>query len=149
MAFTPGDHVHVANFGKGIVRDVQNAERYRIEVKGRSMIVAASQLSAVDDRKRRAQGEGEKPFADVPATLARAHAPVEIDLHGMTAAEAVAALDTFLNDAILAAFTQVRVIHGRSGGRLKAVVHERLHELPPVRSFRLDASNPGVTIVAL
>ena len=67
----------------------------------------------------------------------------------MTVEEAVAALDIFLNDALLAGHADVRVIHGRSGGRLKAAVHARLKQLPVVRAFRLDPANAGVTIVTL
>jgi DNA mismatch repair protein MutS2 len=61
----------------------------------------------------------------------------------------VAALDTFLNDAILAGVDEARVIHGRSGGRVKAAVHARLKRLAAVRGYRLDPANPGVTIVTL
>ena len=39
------------------------------------------------------------------------------------------------------------LIHGRSGGTLKATVHARLVRLPAVSRFRLDPRNPGVTIV--
>jgi DNA mismatch repair protein MutS2 len=67
----------------------------------------------------------------------------------MTAADAVAALEAFVSDAILAGLTEVHVIHGQSGGRLKAAVHTRLRGLPAVRRFRLDARNPGVTVVEL
>ena len=67
----------------------------------------------------------------------------------MTVEEAVAALDSFLNDALLAGHAEVRVIHGRSGGRLKAAVHARLKQLPVVRAARLDPANAGVTIVTL
>ncbi len=65
----------------------------------------------------------------------------------MTAEEAVAAVDAFLDDAILASHTEVRIIHGRSGGRLRAAVHKRLRAISSVRSFRLDETNPGVTVV--
>ena len=147
MAFRSGDHVHVANLGKGIVREVRNKDLYLVEIKGRSMIVAGTQLRGIEGRNRGVNPVGAQ--SDPAGTLTRAHAPAEIDLHGMTAAEAVAALDAFLNDALLAALAEVRVIHGRSGGRVKAAVHHRLRELPSIRNFRVDPANPGVTIVGL
>ena len=67
----------------------------------------------------------------------------------MTVDEAVAALDVFLNEALLAGHPQVQVIHGRSGGLLKRAVHARLKQLPAIRAFRLDPRNPGMTIVSL
>jgi DNA mismatch repair protein MutS2 len=148
VPFKPGDHVHVAIFGKGIIRDVRNSGRYAVEVKGRSMIVHESELTATHDRKRR-PSDAVEPAVAVPESLTRRHASTTLDLHGRTVEEAVAALDSFLNDAILAGLNDVRVIHGRSGGRLKAAVHARLKMLSSVRGFRLDTSNSGVTIVCL
>jgi DNA mismatch repair protein MutS2 len=65
----------------------------------------------------------------------------------MTAEQAVMALEGFISDAILAGHESVQVIHGRSGGRLKAAVHARLRELPSIAGFRVDPANDGVTIV--
>lgn len=142
----PGDHVHVAAFGKGIVREVRNGGRCLVEVKGRAMLVNEKQLAPLDPPKSGAKS-GEPPGPAVPEPLARPHAAASLDLHGMTMEEAVTALDTFVNDALLAGLADVRVIHGRSGGRLKAAVHARLKLLPPVRAWRVDSANPGVTIV--
>ena len=50
-SFRPGDHVHVASFGKGVVREVRNGGRYLVELKGRSMVVTGSQLTG-GERKR-------------------------------------------------------------------------------------------------
>ena len=148
MTFERGDHVHVAHFGKGIVREVRNGGRYLVELKGRSMVVMASQIALVEERARRG-ADVSLPAVGLPGELARTHAATSVDLHGMTAEEAMAAVDGFLDAAILAGHAEVRIIHGRSGGRLRAVVHTRLRGLPPVRSFRLDETNPGVTIVVL
>jgi DNA mismatch repair protein MutS2 len=149
VPFRPGEHVHVAAFGKGVVREVRNGGRYLVEVKGRAMLVAAAQLTVVETGKRAVTSGDDRATSGVPPELARTQAPQSIDLHGMTAGEAVAALDVFLSDAILAGFGEARVIHGRSGGRLKRAVHDRLRCLPSIRGFRLDPANAGVTIVTL
>ena len=54
-----------------------------------------------------------------------------------------------LNEALLADVDVLRLIHGKSGGRIRAALHGRLRELPGVRGFRLDPHNEGVTIVTL
>jgi DNA mismatch repair protein MutS2 len=149
MQFDAGDHVHVAVFGKGVVREVRNGERYLVEVKGSAMVVTAAQLTAVETRKRRQKENADTPSSGMPAALARTHAPRAIDLHGLTSEEAIAALDAFLNDAILGGVDEARVIHGRGGGRLRTAVHDRLKRLPSIRRYRLDPANPGVTIVTL
>lgn len=147
--FTVGDHVQVASLGKGVVREVRNGNRYLVEVKSRSLLVDGAQLTPGDGRKRATTKGADQQVSQVAETMTRSHAPASIDLHGMTTDEAVAAFDTFLNDAILAGLAELRVIHGRSGGRLKSAVHGRLKVVTCVRAFRLDPSNPGVTLVTL
>lgn len=121
-----------------------------VEIKGRAILLDEAQLSPVDVRKRRApRGTPAAPAAGAGDALGRSHAAASIDLHGMTSDAAVAALDAFLNDAILAGLAEVRVIHGRTGGRLKAAVHARLKGMNAVQSYHLDPANPGVTVVRL
>ena len=146
MPFDAGDPVHVASLGKGIVREVRGGGRYRVEIKGRTMIVLETQLSRVDSRSTRADASASEAAWQAPLPT-RAHVPASIDLHGMTTDAAQSALNEFLSDAILAGHHEIRVIHGRSGGRLKAMVHARLRAMTAVRAFRLDPVNPGVTIV--
>ena len=150
MSFAPGDEVHVAALGKGVVREVRNGRRYLVELKGRAIVAVESQLTRVSGRKRADARGSSSPKTSVPdSSGTRSHVSPSLDLHGLTVEEAVAALDTFLNDALLAGHPEARVIHGRSGGRLKAAVHARLKQLAAVRAFRLDPTNAGVTIVTL
>ena len=150
MAFAPGDDVHVVNLGKGIVREVRTRGRYVVELKGRSLVVSEAQMELVRPRPRRAETLAvSEPAAQDGRLPAPRHAASILDLHGLTSAEALVALDAFLSDALLAAHGEVHVIHGRSGGTLRAAVHKRLREIPSVRAFRVDPHNPGVTIVQL
>ena len=69
---------------------------------------------------------------------------------GMTVDEAVPALEKYLDDAYLAHLPQVRVVHGRGTGALKAAVHRQLKKLKYVKEFRLGEfgeGDSGVTIV--
>ena len=146
MAFAPGDRVHVVRLGSGVVREIRNGGRYLIEIKGKTMIVEGDQMQRAE-AERKGRGMNSAPIEPHPKSTPSAAA--SLDLHGKTVEESVAALDLFLNDAILSALAEVRVIHGKSGGRVKSAVHRRLRELPPVRSFRIDPANSGVTIVSL
>jgi DNA mismatch repair protein MutS2 len=128
---------------------VRNGGRYLVEIKGRAMIVEGSALTSAGETRRRQVSARAQPVAPIPERLARTHAAASLDLHGMTVDEALSALESFLNEAILAGHAEVRVIHGRSGGRLKAAVHRRLKQVSSVRGFRIDPANPGLTIVAL
>ena len=74
----------------------------------------------------------------------------EINLIGLTVDEAIPQLDKYLDDAYLARLPQVRVVHGRGTGALKAGVHKHLKKLKYVKEFRLGEfgeGGTGVTIV--
>lgn len=74
----------------------------------------------------------------------------EVNLIGMTVDEAIPVLDKYLDDAYLAHLPQVRVVHGRGTGALKAGVHHHLKKLSYVKEYRLGEfgeGDTGVTIV--
>lgn len=148
IPFKPGDRVHVAALGTGIIRDVRNNDRCLVEIKGRAVLVAASALEPVEAKRTKSGKRGRLEPGAVEAEQASGP-PVSIDLHGKTVLEALDALDAFLSDSLVAGAGVLHVIHGRSGGHIKRAVHARLAHLPSVRSFRLDPRNPGVTIVEL
>jgi DNA mismatch repair protein MutS2 len=76
-----------------------------------------------------------------------ASASPSLDLHGQTVAEALNAVEAFVNDVLLDGHHEVRIIHGRGGGKVKTAVHRYLRELAAVASYRIDPNNAGVTIV--
>jgi dsDNA-specific endonuclease/ATPase MutS2 len=70
-------------------------------------------------------------------------------VHGLTVADALTRTDDALDDALRRNADGVRLIHGRSGGRIRSAVHARLRAIPSVRAFRIDPRNEGVTVVTL
>ena len=76
----------------------------------------------------------------------------EVYLRRLTVDEALLKLDKYLNDAFMAGFYQVRVIHGKGTGRLRQVVREQLAKHSLVKSYRpgeYGEGEDGVTIVEL
>lgn len=76
----------------------------------------------------------------------------EVDLRGMTAEEALDAVDQYLSDAALAGFTHVGIIHGKGTGVLRREVGRHLKKHTLVKSQRLgnwNEGDTGVTIVEL
>jgi dsDNA-specific endonuclease/ATPase MutS2 len=63
----------------------------------------------------------------------------------MTVPDALAALPVFLDRAIRAGLTHVEIVHGISGGRLRAAVRTYLADMPAVTCAAPDERNPGVT----
>jgi DNA mismatch repair protein MutS2 len=144
MTFSEGDRVHLAGLGTGIVREARSGGRYAIEIKGRVVVAAACDLELASGHRTPHKATS---VANVGTAGRNVAGPRSIDLHGKTAAEVRDALESFVNDALLAGHHEVRVIHGRSGGRVKTAVHQYLRRLTAVASFRLDPHNAGVTIV--
>ena len=75
--------------------------------------------------------------------------PTEVDLRGMDAVEAVCVLERYLDEAMRANLTQVRIIHGKGTGTLRAAVQQALKKNKFIKQFRLGQygeGEDGVTI---
>ena len=73
----------------------------------------------------------------------------ELDMHGMRAQEASERINKYLDDAILAGFPSVRILHGKGTGALRQVVHAALKEYPYVANYKpasFDEGGEGVTV---
>lgn len=138
------------------MREVRNKGRLLVEVNGRALIFDASTVRDAGRGASRSsstssrlpdddQGPGVRGLVE-PAAASRTR---EIDLHGCTVGEALARLDEALDFCMRDDVSELRIIHGRSGGRLRTAVHQRLSGVSSVRRFRLDPDNPGVTLVRL
>ena len=141
----PGDLVQTP-LGKGVVREAGNSSRLIVEIRGRSVVFDQATVAPLDTKTPRA---GKRPAPAAQAPLPARRPAVEVDLHGLTVDEALARAEQALNDALLADVGELRLIHGKSGGRIRAALHRRLSDIPTVRAFRLDPRNPGATIVTL
>jgi DNA mismatch repair protein MutS2 len=139
-------------FGKGVVREVRNGGRLLVDVGGRALVVSDTDVTALESPRRedRSARRGARERRATPRVLPGSRpAAREVDLHGLTVEEALARVESALNDAILADMAQVRFIHGRSSGRIRGALHRRLKEIATVRHFLVDPRNDGVTIVEL
>jgi DNA mismatch repair protein MutS2 len=155
MPFAVGSAVAVVSLRKhGRVLDVLPGGRYRVAVGGLTVACREDELETVSHSKKQQRRERGAPAPQAGITApprvpdaAAAGRFQSIDLHGMTVPEALAALPAFLDRAIRAGLTRVEVIHGISGGRLRAAVRGYLAGVPAVMCAAPDDRNPGVTIV--
>ena len=131
-------------------------------------------ISRIDDRHRRVtvDAEGLEIEVDISAlrepdaataprpepapgrTIVRRPTSVspEISLRGMRVDEAMRALETYLNEACLADFGNVRIIHGYGTGAIRDAVHAALKNHPLIASFHYGEQGEGgrgVTIAVL
>lgn len=78
--------------------------------------------------------------------------PMEVDLRGMDAVEAICVLDRYLDGAMRNGLKQVRIIHGKGTGVLRTAVQQSLKKNKFVKKFRLGVygeGEDGVTIAEL
>ena len=154
MFFPLGSAVAVVSLRKhGRVTEVLPGGRYRVAVGGVTVVCPEGQLETVSHSKKQQRRERDAPARQArttsppPAADAGASQARSIDLHGMTVPEALTALPEFLDRAIRAGVTRVEIIHGISGGRLRAAVRSYLAGMPAVMCAAPDDRNPGVTVV--
>ena len=73
----------------------------------------------------------------------------EVDLRGMDTVEAICALSLYLDSAMRANLSPVRIIHGKGTGALRNAVHQELKRNKFIKSYRLGVygeGEDGVTI---
>ena len=73
----------------------------------------------------------------------------EVMLIGLTVDEALAKLDKYLDDALLAHMPSVRIVHGKGTGALRNAVHGHLKRLSYIGDYHLaefGEGDAGVTI---
>jgi len=79
-------------------------------------------------------------------------AALEIDIRGFERSDAIAALEQFLDRAVLQGLRSVRIVHGKGTGVLRRAVHESLATHPAVAAHHLGEhgeGGSGVTIAQL
>jgi DNA mismatch repair protein MutS2 len=101
----------------------------------------------------------EAPAAEGPLRATRpsvsgsaASVPLQLDLRGARAEEALAVLDRYLNDAAVAGIDRLRIVHGKGTGALRTAVREMLSTHPLVREVATAGQSEGgdgATIVTL
>ena len=113
-------------------------------------------LTATQDEVRVAESEtrksAQKVVAQATHRLRSLGASPEVDLRGMTGDEAVMELDRFLDNAVMGKLSEVRIIHGKGTGAVRAAVRDHLKRSRYVRSFRpgrFGEGEDGVTIAEL
>lgn len=85
-------------------------------------------------------------------TLRAAPVHAELDLRGMECIEAVATAEQYIDSAVMAKLSPIRIIHGKGTGALRTAIHQMLKRNKSVKSFRLGVfgeGESGVTIVEL
>ena len=76
----------------------------------------------------------------------------ELDVRGMRGDEALQAVTYFIDDAILAGVSPVRILHGTGSGALRQLIRQYLHTTPCISHFHdehVQFGGSGITVVEM
>lgn len=133
-----GVEVYVNSLGQRGTVVQANGQQVQIQVGPMRVQVDADELSPVAVRRK------EKEAAPLPLYVRRDVAR-ELDLRGLTLDEAEMKVETYLAEAIAAGLKEVRLIHGKGTGRLRAGLKLYLQNHPYVEAMRMGHPNEGGT----
>lgn len=146
--FEPGDEVHVASFNqKGQIVSQLNDNEYEVQLGIMKMKVPKKQLQLI---KRKEKEKKTTPMATVRGR--QSHVKTELDLRGERYEDALHRLEKYLDNALLAGYHQVSIIHGKGTGALMKGVHAFARKHRSINSYHLGHPNEGgsgVTILSL
>jgi DNA mismatch repair protein MutS2 len=148
-AYSPGDRVRIVSLEQdGIVAEDWD-ERLLVSVGSMKMMVEKSDV-------RREAGAAKRPPRSAGAAEVRISAAqrsaLELDVRGKRYAEAEPLVERWIDDALLAGNSPLRLIHGKGTGMLGRGLQEYLRGHSGVKSLRYgneEEGSTGVTLIEL
>ncbi|WP_240374657.1 endonuclease MutS2 [Bacillus piscicola] len=138
QSFKPGDEVRVTKFGQnGQVLKKISEKEYLVQLGIMKVNVK------VDDMERVKAERVTQPTRPITSVSAKPSVKPELDLRGVRFEEAMRQLEKYLDDAVLAGYPQVHIIHGKGTGALRKGVKEFLKKHPSVKESRDGGMNEG------
>ena len=148
-AIRVGDTVELVRFGtRASVLAINKDGSYLLQAGIMKVTAQPDEVYLIEETKQQAK----KIIERSQRAFRSAGASTELDLRGMSADEAVATLDIFLDNAMMANLASVRIIHGKGTGVLRKAVQDELKRNRCVKRYRLGVygeGEDGVTIAEL
>ena len=119
-----------------------------------SIQVKTSKDKVVKTDKTNISTTKNKPKNDIYQTIHEKsiHFNLQLDIRGYRAEEAIAAMNTYIDDALLLSIHEINILHGKGNGILRQVVREYLANNNYVKSFHdehIERGGHGITVVKL
>lgn len=147
-----GQQVYINSLdGLGTVEEI-HGRKVTVSVRGMTVRVKIQDISApyLSELKKEQQEEKREQSRSSFRPIRTGAVATELNIIGKTGPEAIPEIERFLDQALAAGFSPVRIIHGKGSGALRRAVHAFLDEQPFVKQYKLDdAQNggDGVTLV--
>lgn len=141
----------------------QNTVGEVLELKGKDAIVSfgnlrtSIKLNKIDKISRNEAKRLEKdstPIRQTPWDFTQQSGSFKsgIDIRGKRAEEAIEALMKYMDQAVVANVTEIKVLHGKGNGILKQIIREYLNTLDEVKHIKdehIDFGGSGISVVTL
>ncbi|MEN3001795.1 MAG: endonuclease MutS2, partial [Armatimonadota bacterium] len=144
QSLTPGMQVRIRSLNQvGVLAELPREGKATVFIGKLRLPVELDDLEPVAPPAPRSRVSTKRPRPPQPV-------PHELIIRQMRVDEALPVLEKYLDDALLAGYDSVRILHGRGTGALRNAVHAYLSQHPQVASFQLaprEQGGDGVTIV--
>ena len=145
--FNKGDEVKVISFNqKGNLVEKVGSKEWQVQIGIMKMKVKEADLEYIS----RPKPVETKPLATVKGR--DYHVSLELDLRGERFENALMRVEKYIDDALLAGYPRISIIHGKGTGVLRQGVQELLKKHRSVKSSRFGEASEGgsgVTVVEL
>jgi DNA mismatch repair protein MutS2 len=137
--------------GLGTVTD-RSGTKLTVSVRGMTVRVKAKDISApyLSEIKKEKQEERRANAKTSYRPIRTGGVTTELNIIGKTFNDALPDVEKFLDTALAAGFSPVRIIHGKGSGALRRQIHEYLDRQSFVTQYKLDdvdGGGAGVTLV--
>ncbi|HBZ09369.1 MAG TPA: endonuclease MutS2 [Bacillus bacterium] len=141
----PGDEVMITTFGqKGTLLEKTGNNEWQVQAGVLKMKVAEKDMEFIKSEPK----PEPKPLATVKGR--DYHVGLELDIRGERYEDALREVEKYIDDALLANYPRVSIIHGKGTGALRSGVTEYLKHHRAVKRIRLGEAGEGgsgVTVV--
>lgn len=134
----PGDEVKVISLGqKGHIAEKVSEKEFQVQIGVMKMKVRIEDIQLIERQKQIEK----KPITRIQGS--EHHVKPELDLRGERFENAMARVEKYLDEALLANYSQVSIIHGKGTGALRKGVLQLLKNHPQVKASKMAAMNEG------
>ncbi len=148
-----GDEVYVVSLDKTgvLIDEPDRSGKVTVQMGIIKSKIKTDDVQLIEEDARAKKKSNERKSTAVKVTVSRDFRG-EVDLRGKTGDEAWSVVDKYFDDAAIAGFHSVRLIHGKGTGALKNALWAYLKRDGRVASFRIGQfgeGDGGVTVVEL
>lgn len=142
--YQPGDEVKVLTFDqKGHLLERVSNKEWQVQIGILKMKVKESDMEYINSPK---------PVETKPVAIVKGkdfHVSLELDLRGERYEDALMRVEKYIDDALLAGYPRVNIIHGKGTGALRQGVQEYLKNHRSVKKIRFGDAGEGGTGVTV